>query len=189
MGYKLDADLQSRQPHDRTCHQRRPELGSAGDLLRISVERTSGWPKNPRSLAGHLRRAQTFLWALGIEITFSREGRAESRVIRMRNVSRKYRQQRPHWARTRLRTNISRVRPVPFVTTAVDMTRAQPCRCSVGSQAMLTVLTQRIPFLSGNWDDSHWSASGLICERSTQLRLTCTLRRQLLFHKPLVHAF
>jgi hypothetical protein len=64
--------------------------GSAADLLRISVERTSqtsdsaGWPKNPRALAGDLRRAQTFLRALGIEITFSREGRAGSRVIRMR---------------------------------------------------------------------------------------------------------
>jgi hypothetical protein len=64
--------------------------GSAADLLRISVERTSqtgdntGWPKNPRALAGHLRRAQTFLRALGIDITFSREGRAGSRVIRMR---------------------------------------------------------------------------------------------------------
>jgi hypothetical protein len=67
--------------------------GSAADLLRISVERSSdriprdgaGWPKNPRALAGHLRRAQTFLRALGIEIAFSREGRAGSRVIRMRS--------------------------------------------------------------------------------------------------------
>jgi hypothetical protein len=64
--------------------------GSAADLLRVSVERTrqtsdrTGWPKNPRALAGHLRRAQTFLRALGLEITFSREGRTGSRVIRMR---------------------------------------------------------------------------------------------------------
>ena len=43
--------------------------GSAADLLRVSIERTAqnistagiGWPKNPRSLAGRLRRAQTFL--------------------------------------------------------------------------------------------------------------------------------
>ena len=50
--------------------------GSAADLLRVSVERSSdripkdgiGWAKNPRALAGHLRRAQTFLRALGIEI-------------------------------------------------------------------------------------------------------------------------
>jgi len=64
--------------------------GSAADLLRVSVERTSktndsaGWPKNPRALAGHLRRAHTFLRALGIDIAFSREGRAGSRLIRMR---------------------------------------------------------------------------------------------------------
>src|SRR2546430_17247765 len=67
--------------------------GSAADLLRVSVDRSSdriprdgtGWPKNPRALAGHLRRAQTFLRALGIEIAFSREGRPGSRVIRMRS--------------------------------------------------------------------------------------------------------
>ena len=64
--------------------------GSAADLLRISVERTAQtgditrWPKSPRALAGHLRRAQTSLRALGIEISFSREGRAGSRVIKMR---------------------------------------------------------------------------------------------------------
>jgi len=65
--------------------------GSAADLLRVSVDRSSdriprdgtGWPKNPRALAGHLRRAQTFLRALGIEIAFSREGRAGTRVIRI----------------------------------------------------------------------------------------------------------
>jgi hypothetical protein len=64
--------------------------GSAADLLRISVERSSqtgdstGRIKNPRALAGHLRRAQTFLRALGVDITFSREGRAGTRVIRIR---------------------------------------------------------------------------------------------------------
>ncbi len=42
-----------------------------------------GWPKNPRALAGRLRRAQTFLRALGIEITFSREGRTGTRLIKM----------------------------------------------------------------------------------------------------------
>src|SRR3974390_958544 len=65
--------------------------GSAADLLRISVERAGqvgdsiGWPKNSRALAGHLRRAQTSLRALGIDIAFSREGRAGSRVIRIRS--------------------------------------------------------------------------------------------------------
>src|SRR5262245_43038440 len=63
--------------------------GSAADLLRAGADRNSissptGWPKNPRALAGRLRRAQTFLRALGIDIAFSREGRAGSRIIRIR---------------------------------------------------------------------------------------------------------
>jgi hypothetical protein len=57
--------------------------GSASDLHRIGADRSpdgrsarsSGWPKSPRALAGRLRRAQTPLRALGIEIAFSREGR------------------------------------------------------------------------------------------------------------------
>jgi hypothetical protein len=48
------------------------------------LTRRTGWPENPRALAGHLRRAQTFLRALGIEIAFSREGRAGNRIITMR---------------------------------------------------------------------------------------------------------
>ena len=39
--------------------------------------------KNPRALAGRLRRAQTFLRSLGIEILFSREGRSGIRMIRL----------------------------------------------------------------------------------------------------------
>ena len=65
--------------------------GSASDLHRIGADRSpdrysarsSGWPKSPRALAGRLRRAQTSLRALGIEIAFSREGRAGTRIIRM----------------------------------------------------------------------------------------------------------
>jgi hypothetical protein len=65
--------------------------GCAADLLRVGADRNRNavimggpdWPKNPRALAGWLRRAQTFLRALGIEIAFSRKGRAGSRVIRM----------------------------------------------------------------------------------------------------------
>jgi hypothetical protein len=63
--------------------------GSAADLLRADrssadISSRSDWPKNPRALAGRLRRAQTFLRALGIEVTFSREGRAGNRMIRIR---------------------------------------------------------------------------------------------------------
>jgi hypothetical protein len=64
--------------------------GSASDLLRLCAESAhddiSGgpaWAKNPRALAGRLRRAQTFLRTLGIEITFSREGRIGTRMIRV----------------------------------------------------------------------------------------------------------
>jgi hypothetical protein len=64
--------------------------GSASDLLRLCAECAradissgAGWAKNPRVLAGRLRRAQTFLRTLGIEITFSREGRTGTRMIRV----------------------------------------------------------------------------------------------------------
>jgi hypothetical protein len=56
--------------------------GRAADLLRVGIERTrqssytANWPRNPRALAGRLRRAQTFLRAIGIHIAFGREGRA-----------------------------------------------------------------------------------------------------------------
>ena len=70
--------------------------GNASDLLRVAASHPrddafltgAGWSKSPRALAGRLRRAQTSLRALGIEITFSREGRAGTRIIRMRDRSR-----------------------------------------------------------------------------------------------------
>jgi hypothetical protein len=63
--------------------------GTAAELLRVGQEgagnvkwgSTSGWPKNPRALAGRLRRAQPGLRALGIDIVFIREGRAGTRTI------------------------------------------------------------------------------------------------------------
>ncbi len=66
--------------------------GSASDLLRAGADLTgpglpsgaAAWPKNPRALAGRLRRAQPFLRALGIELAFNREGRTGTRVIRIR---------------------------------------------------------------------------------------------------------
>src|SRR5207249_332162 len=63
--------------------ERRAWTGSAADLLRVTDfagaelwKRTAGWPKTPRALAGRLRRVQTFLRMLGIEVRFSRDGRA-----------------------------------------------------------------------------------------------------------------
>jgi hypothetical protein len=74
--------------------ERNSWTGSAAELWRAGAHRSShdhlsertGWPKNPRALAGRLRRAQTFLRALGIDIAFSREGRAGSRIIRIRET-------------------------------------------------------------------------------------------------------
>jgi hypothetical protein len=64
--------------------------GTASDLLRLCAESAREdtsmkppWAKNPRALAGRLRRAQTFLSGVGVEITFSREGRTGSRMIRV----------------------------------------------------------------------------------------------------------
>ena len=51
--------------------------------------------------------------------------------------------------------NSPEVRHIPFATTAVDLARAHPCRCPVGPQTMLTVLTQEPPFLSRNWRVTH----------------------------------
>jgi len=68
--------------------------GTASDFLLMSTEvlgrvmpedsiASAGWPKNARALAGRMRRSQTFLRTLGIEITFSRDGRAGTRLIRI----------------------------------------------------------------------------------------------------------
>jgi hypothetical protein len=68
--------------------------GTASDLLRAGVQAQANaaaetnslrmrWPNNPRALAGQLRRAQTFLHTVGIEIAFGRNGRAGTRIIRM----------------------------------------------------------------------------------------------------------
>jgi hypothetical protein len=50
--------------------ERNSWTGSATDLLQVGGDHSdgvfdTGWPRNPRALAGRLRRAQTFLRALG----------------------------------------------------------------------------------------------------------------------------
>jgi hypothetical protein len=64
--------------------------GTASDLLRATAigghhlpGRIADWPKNPRALAGRLRRSQAPLRSLGIEIDFKREGRQGNRIITM----------------------------------------------------------------------------------------------------------
>jgi hypothetical protein len=76
--------------------------GTASDLMRVAtnlsdddmVARTAGWPRTPRILAGRVRRAQTFLRTLGIEIAFSREGHAGTRMIRI-SATREYQTETP----------------------------------------------------------------------------------------------
>jgi hypothetical protein len=69
--------------------------GSASDLLRLCAESaredtamSPPWAKKPRALAGRLRRAQTFLRMLDIEIAFGREKRSGARMIRMSALGR-----------------------------------------------------------------------------------------------------
>jgi hypothetical protein len=70
--------------------------GTASELLRAGIDsagdspfsEAAAWPKNPRALAGRLRRAQTFLRTLGIEVSFSRHGRAGTRTIRISSAFR-----------------------------------------------------------------------------------------------------
>jgi hypothetical protein len=73
-----------------TMGERSSWSGNASDLLRLCAQRAHEdasmnppWARNPRALAGRLRRAQTFLRLLDIEISFSRQGRSGERVIRM----------------------------------------------------------------------------------------------------------
>ena len=61
--------------------------GTASELLRLGLEGTgngnwenaTGWPKNPRALAGRLRRAQPGLRSLGIDIVFRARQRISAR--------------------------------------------------------------------------------------------------------------
>ena len=65
--------------------------GTASDLLgalaeaageRVAKSRT--WPASPRALSGRLRRAATFLRKIGIEIDYTKEGRARTRIIHIK---------------------------------------------------------------------------------------------------------
>ena len=72
--------------------------GSAADLLRASADRgrdgigrvRTGRPQNPRALAGRLRRAQSSLRALGIEIAIRwrmrRDGTVKSNRMQLAGV-------------------------------------------------------------------------------------------------------
>jgi hypothetical protein len=58
-------------------------LGALAETAGERISKAKIWPDSPRALAGRLRRAATFLRKIGIEISFEREGRARTRIIRI----------------------------------------------------------------------------------------------------------
>jgi hypothetical protein len=58
-------------------------LGALAEAAGERVAKSKTWPDSPRALAGRLRRAATFLRKIGIEISFRREGRARTRIVRI----------------------------------------------------------------------------------------------------------
>jgi hypothetical protein len=59
-------------------------LNDLSQKLSVRAPNAESWPKTPRALAGRLRRAATSLRKIGIEIDFSKEGRARTRVVRLK---------------------------------------------------------------------------------------------------------
>jgi hypothetical protein len=94
----IDADPVAARVREMMA-ERPTRAGTASDLLRAGADRTGDdlcggrtcWPKNPRPLAGRLRRAQTSLRTLGIEMSFGRLGRAGTRT---RTISSAFRNRR-----------------------------------------------------------------------------------------------
>jgi hypothetical protein len=66
-------------------------LGVLAEALGERVAKSKSFPDRPNALSNRLRRAAPFLRKLGIEITYDREGRARTRMIRitqkLRNVA------------------------------------------------------------------------------------------------------
>ena len=58
-------------------------LDELGEAAGARIAKSKDWPQSPRALSGRLRRAATFLRKIGIEISFDREGRARTRMIRI----------------------------------------------------------------------------------------------------------
>jgi hypothetical protein len=56
-------------------------LGALAEVVGERAAKAKSWPESPRALAGRLRRAATFLRKVGIEIHFTQEGRAKTRMI------------------------------------------------------------------------------------------------------------
>jgi hypothetical protein len=58
-------------------------LDALSEQVSEAVRRAKAWPATPRGLSGKVRRAATFLRKLGIDISFEKEGRAKTRIIRI----------------------------------------------------------------------------------------------------------
>ena len=56
-------------------------LGALAEVAGERIAKSKTWPDSPRALAGRLRRAATFLRKIGIDIAFTKEGRARTRTI------------------------------------------------------------------------------------------------------------
>src|SRR5262249_31238350 len=56
-------------------------LGALVEVADERVAKSKTWPDSPRALAGRLRRAAIFLRKVGIKISFTKEGRARTRII------------------------------------------------------------------------------------------------------------
>jgi hypothetical protein len=106
--------------------QRKAWIGTAAEFLSFGVGYPTGdrlsrrsWPRNPRALAGRLRRVQAPLRSVGIDIVFSREGRAGTRTITMsRNVE--------HTVRTVSRLVTKGIAPQASFETAEKLLRWGP---------------------------------------------------------------
>lgn len=56
-------------------------LDTLAEVTADGVRKSKAWPKSPRALSGELRRVATFLRQIGIEINYTKEGRARTRII------------------------------------------------------------------------------------------------------------
>ena len=56
-------------------------LGALAEVAGERIAKSKTWPNSPRALSGRLRRAATFLRKIGIEIDYTKEGRARTRII------------------------------------------------------------------------------------------------------------
>jgi CoA-transferase family III len=145
--------------------------GSASDLLQVGTNR-SGWPKSPRALAGRLRRAQSLLRTLGIEIVFGRERRLGMRTIRITAI-----------VSNRSHNTVSTVSHVSDNGHGANLNHPRPgVEQALISQTMLTVLTQNSRRSSGQ--EKEIAAAGT--QTSCMVRFSGKRKKEVAPHPHLV---